>query len=57
MPLYEVRERREYTAIYRIVAQDAEAAGRLDGEIVEEENGGDDIGVDLIKVDEIKEVD
>jgi hypothetical protein len=50
---YIVRERRCYTAEYLIEAVSAEAAGRLDGNILEEAGGdGDDHGDELLSVEE-----
>jgi len=50
MPIYEVKERRAYTETYIIKAKNKEAAGRLDGEILDEWNEGDDYGLELISV-------
>lgn len=51
MPRYKVREMRGYTAEYLIDAPNEDAAGRLDGEIVQEAHGdGDDHGVELLSV-------
>lgn len=56
MPRFKVRESRGYTATYLVDAVDAEAAGRLDGKIVEEEGGdGGDYGIELLSVEEIEE--
>jgi len=54
MPRYKVREKRCYEATYLIDAANADAAGRLDGEIVQEAGGdGDDHGEQLLSVDQV----
>lgn len=56
MKTYEVREKRSYTATYRIKAEGEEQAGNLDGEILEKSHS-DCVGEELISVEEIDDED
>lgn len=56
MMRYRVKERRAYYAEYIIEANNEQAAGKLQGKIIEEDdNSGDSWGDELISVDEVDE--
>jgi len=50
---FHVKERRVRTVEYLIEATDAGAAGRLDGTILDESDGADDTGLELLSVEPV----
>lgn len=55
MPRYIVHEKRSRTAEYLIDAADEQAAGRLDGQILDEGGDADDYGDELLSVEEVSD--